>query len=406
MNQVNAPSFTGVLQSFPFGICILDKGKIEFINQKFSEILGYKVIDLNGKSLDVLSWDGTLSDPKILTRELNRNDKISIEKRLKHKNGKAVDALLTFSILNPDSIKDKIIVTAIDITTQKKMEDTAHESEQHIKSLMESATSFVVYRFAADETAPLGVRVVFVSSSMKDFLGLPETAKFENWFETIHPDDLDKTMAALRRAWQIHHFNETFRIIHQSSKEIRWVHAVTNDIVDEHGRTKFMNGIFIDVTEQKKIEEDLEYREKELETKTDDLRRANLALNNLLKRRDDDKSQLEENVLVNLKEFIIPYIELFKNTNITEKQQALLQIIDRNLSEIIPPLSKVSIFKNLTPAEFQIANFIKLGKTSKEIAEILDISPNTIDTHRRNMRKKIGIGSKKGNLRTHLLTSA
>ncbi len=57
---------------------------------------------------------------------------------------------------------------------------------------------------------------------------------------------------------------------------------------------------------------------------------------------------------------------------------------------------------NLTPAEIQIANLIKLGKVNKEIAEIKNLSSRTIEFHRNNIRKKIGIKNKKVNLRTYL----
>jgi len=57
----------------------------------------------------------------------------------------------------------------------------------------------------------------------------------------------------------------------------------------------------------------------------------------------------------------------------------------------------------LTPTEIQIANFIKHGASSKDIADSLGLSQRTVDTHRYNIRKKIGIGGKGVNLRTYLL---
>ena len=95
-----------------------------------------------------------------------------------------------------------------------------------------------------------------------------------------------------------------------------------------------------------------------------------------------------------------------KRTKLDEMQKTYLDIIESNLNDILSPfVCGVSMnFLNFTPTEIQVANLIKQGKTTKAIAEILNLSPRTIEFHRDNIRQKIGIKNRKINLQTHLLS--
>lgn len=55
--------------------------------------------------------------------------------------------------------------------------------------------------------------------------------------------------------------------------------------------------------------------------------------------------------------------------------------------------SQKLLSNGITNRELDIIRLLVLKKTSKEIAEKLNISPNTVDTHRRNILKKLNLGS-------------
>lgn len=163
--------------------------------------------------------------------------------------------------------------------------------------------------------------------------------------------------------------------------------------------------IIRDITERKKAEQELEARKEELKTKASDLEEVNAALKVLLKHRDEDKAEIEERVLSNIQTLILPFLEKLRNRGLDKKQMAYANILESNLNDIVSPFSRRLSVKHLkfTPAEIQISNLIKQGKTSKEIAQLLNLSERTIETHRKNIRRKTGIRNKKENLTTHLL---
>jgi len=157
---------------------------------------------------------------------------------------------------------------------------------------------------------------------------------------------------------------------------------------------------------QNELEKRVRERTVELEAKARDLEEVNIALKVLLKRREEDKIEFKENIQFNMRQLLAPYIEKLKNSSLNRRQKTFLEIVESTINDIISPLIRdLSGIYNLTPTEIHITNFIKNGKITKEIAGLLNLSPYTIESHRKNIRKKIGIQNKSVNLRTYLLST-
>lgn len=154
------------------------------------------------------------------------------------------------------------------------------------------------------------------------------------------------------------------------------------------------------------LEQRVEERTLELRLKSESLEEMNTALKVLLKKREEDKNELEEKVIYNIKEMVQPFLEKLGRTHLDKRQQTFLEILESNLDDIVSPFAKKlsTRYLNLTPSEIQIADLVKHGKTTKEIAELLSLSTRTIESHRDSIRKKLGIKNQKANLRTHLMS--
>ena len=157
---------------------------------------------------------------------------------------------------------------------------------------------------------------------------------------------------------------------------------------------------------RKHAEEALRQRETALKVRTRELEEVNSALRVLMKRMDDDKKAIEENVWLNLKGLVAPYAEKLRKSGLHAKQMAYLKTLESNLKDITSPFARKlsSKYFRLTPIEIQIAHLVKDGKTTKEIGELLNSSFRTIESHRQNIRMKIGIKKQRASLRSALLS--
>lgn len=293
----------------------------------------------------------------------------------------------------------------IDTTDRHEMRKELVKSRQHIKSIMDNAAGFVLYRLMIDEKEPYGLKMVDVSPSVEKILGKsPENFKVSSYYDNLHPDDLPSVMEAHEKALQTGKFEITARVFNPEIDEYIWIYAITVPVQNEEGSTPYINGILLDVTEKRKAYEKLKKREKDLSYHAEKLNEMNAALNVLIEKRDQDKTELEKTILQNINELLLPEIEALKSTSMTKKQIELVDTIELTLKDISSNfLSKLPMDNlRLSPSELNVANYIKQGKSSKEIASFLHVSTKTVKNHRVAIRKKLGITGKRMNLYQYL----
>lgn len=144
--------------------------------------------------------------------------------------------------------------------------------------------------------------------------------------------------------------------------------------------------------------------EEALKMEQERLAEVNSALKVLLRQLGEDRRELEESLLLNLKNLVVPYLERLSRSRLSSDQTLLLEIIESHLKEITSPfLRRLSQqFIELTPTEIRVADLIREGRVTKEIADILHTSERAVLFHRQNIRGKFGLKSRKVNLRSYL----
>jgi PAS domain S-box-containing protein len=169
-------------------------------------------------------------------------------------------------------------------------------------------------------------------------------------------------------------------------------------LMDSRGNIYAVGGVCMDITQLQQTEDKLERERKRLNE-------VNIAIKVLLKESSQSRDELEENMRLNAKNLLLPYLAELESDLSSEDRKMFVDIIKANIAEITSSFSKTlaNINSELTPREIQIADFIRQGRSNKEIAKLLNITPSAVDFHRRNLRKKFNIKGEKTNLRSHLL---
>ena len=87
------------------------------------------------------------------------------------------------------------------------------------------------------------------------------------------------------------------------------------------------------VIERMRAEEELREREKDLAMMNQELQEVNTALRVLLRKREEDRAELEDRVARNIKDRILPYLKRLKTRGLDEGQKELADILETHLKE-------------------------------------------------------------------------
>jgi DNA-binding CsgD family transcriptional regulator len=105
--------------------------------------------------------------------------------------------------------------------------------------------------------------------------------------------------------------------------------------------------------------------------------------------------------MTNITEIALPSLERIK---LNKGDEAYIDLHRRDLENLASSFGlKVNeIRMKLTPREMEVCNLVKNGLANKEIAKVLKISVQTVEKHRRMVRKKLGLNRKNVNLHSYL----
>ncbi len=379
-------------ENAPFGYhSLLEDGTILRMNKTELSWLGYSRDEVIGKMkyADMLPPEEIETFHQRFSLFKNHGDLVNIEAKVMRKDGTTFDILATVNpiydengnyIMSRDSVFDN--------TERKRVENALAESEALYRNLFENA-SIGMFQSTFEG------RFLRINQAYATMLGYESPGEvISTIMDTatqIHADPRNRAelLAAVDRDGWFYAEQPYLR----KDGSVMIGKLSVRKVIKGDGDSAYLEGVVEDITERKETEKALQERDKELQLKAMRLGEANMALKVLLKTMESDQEEFRERILANIREQVLPYLDKLKNSPLNELQRDYVQMTETNLNEIASPFLKkiASGCFNLTMKETQIASLVRDGKTSKEIAGLLNVSQRVIDFHRKNIRKKLGL---------------
>jgi PAS domain S-box-containing protein len=278
-----------------------------------------------------------------------------------------------------------------DISDRKRTEEALRNSEIKFRTIVENIPQKI---FVKDRSS----LYVSVNENYARDLGIrPEEVQGKSDYDFFPKELAEKYRADDQRIMQTNRTEHIEEKYIQSNKEI-WIHTVKAPVRDEEGVITGVFGIFMDISDRKRAEE-------ALTAESLRLAETNTALRVLLQRREEDQKEMERKILANIKTLVLPHLENLRGLKLNEVQANCLDMAVNNLRQITSSFLQSLALRSsdFTPREIQVASMVREGKTSKEIAQLMNVSIRSVEFHRDSIRKKLGLNNKNCNLHIFLM---
>ncbi len=296
-----------------------------------------------------------------------------------------------------DGTPIRIVGTHTDMTEIRRAEQALKESE----ALLDAAG-----RMAKVGGWELDVKTSKVTWTTETYrihdVPFDQRPPLEDAINFYHPEDRPTLRLALENAIKHGHpFDLELRFISAAGRELL-TRAICTPVYQD-GEVVKLVGTFQDITKVKQMELALITANENLKQKHQDLEEKNVALRVILSQIQDERDKTNQQIAQNLERIIKPSLMKLR-ASVGERGRTQIDALESALAEVTSPfVSDIEKqFVNLTPREMEVCNHIKNGFRSKEIADLLNISVQTVEKFRQKIRKKLKIDGSSANLSSFL----
>lgn len=276
--QSNESLLTAIIENIPFDFWANDIDDRYILQNSVSRKLAGLLI---GKTVDDLNVPAELREIyKEKQLRALRGETIREEVEYQRDGEKAYALNIHAPIWNNGNINGLIGMT-IDMTEQRKAQEALKDAELLYRTLVEE-TSVVLYRDAAEEGGPS----IFISPQIENMIGYSVEEWSQSptlWQSLVHPDDLKYVLNAIHTVITMQENNISEYRFKSKKGDWIWVRDEAVPVKDENGNLLYVQGVYLNITKQKQVEEQREALIRELESKNSELERFTYTVSHDLK---------------------------------------------------------------------------------------------------------------------------
>jgi DNA-binding CsgD family transcriptional regulator/PAS domain-containing protein len=251
--------------------------------------------------------------------------------------------------------------------------------QEKLKSLSQTVTDIILTVDVNGEIKYLN-RVLSTSSHVKDFLN-------RNIYDFFENDQVKNTIREKMNKGFEELTPQSFDLLIDYSDELKWVKVHIGHVATV--RKKQLATIVVKNITKEKASIESAYESK-------------VALKILMNHFNEEKNAYKNQILKKVEDNIFPLLNEIKNSGSSFKKpvEHIEYLISNILSTELESGDRLT--ELLTITEKKICNYIRQGFLGKEIANVLNLSFSTVETHKKNIRKKLKLTNSKISLKNYL----
>ena len=236
----------------------VEGGALHWSDQTY-RICGYEPGEIDptfGRFMEMVLPDDRERIKTALERALAGEEEYDVEHRLRRPDGEVRWIREQGEVARDEKGEPvRMLGVARDITKEKRREEALMESERRFRQMAENIDEVFWLR------DPEAQEILYVSPASEEVWGMPPKELKDDlsaWLEVVHPEDRERIRGVVFDE-QYHAFQEEYRLIHPDG-EVRWVRDQAFPVRNEDGEVCRVAGVTRDVTERRRLEEELRHR--------------------------------------------------------------------------------------------------------------------------------------------------